>query len=106
MRCLIAVLVVFAFCLTPLATQAGRPDPKPKDAKVLIAHLADTVTTETEGEDEGGNPALIITTTKYYVVLEISPNAVAAHEAHGDMDPGEHEKGDRFEIETTETVPI
>ena len=108
MRCFIGMLVAVGFCAMPLLTEAAKPDPKPKDAKVLIAHLqqGETVVTESEEVDPELGPVLVVTTTKYYVVIEISPKAVAAHERHGDIEAGEYQKGDKFNVVTTEVTPI
>lgn len=107
MKCLLGMFIGMGVCLMPLTADAGKPDPKPKDAKVLIAHLQEEVVTESEEIDDELGSVLVVTTTKYYVVLEISPKAVPAHERHGDlMEVGDHVKGDKFTVETTETTPI
>ena len=106
MRWFIGMIIIAAFCLMPLAADAGPPDPKPKDTQILIAHLQEVVVTESEEIDDELGPVLVITTTKYYVVIEVSPNAAKAHEDHGDIDPGEYEKGDKFTMEEVEVIPI
>jgi len=103
MRLMIAVLVVLGCVCMPLVASAGKPEESRKPDKVLIAHLADEITTETEDVVDGV-PVLVVTTTKYYVVIEISSKALPAHEAHGDIDPEGREKGERFEVETEEIV--
>ena len=106
MRFLTATLVGVGFCLMPLLAEASKPDPKPKESKVLVAHLQDVVVMESEEMDEELGPVLVTTTTKYYVVIEVSPNAADAHTAHGDISAEGYMKGDKFTVVTTEVMPV
>ena len=65
--------------------------------------VADEVVVVSESEVE---PVIVVTTTKYYVVIEVSAKALSAHMAHGDLDADGRERGDRFEVETVEEIPI
>ncbi len=72
MKRLVSLLVVMAWAIAVPAVVLGA-----KADKVVIAHLAEVV----EDVGETGEPVCIY----YYNVIEVSENAVDAHQGHGDV---------------------
>jgi hypothetical protein len=107
-RFLICLALVGVLVL-PVVSQA-------KHHKVTLAHIGDAmVTYEEDIYDDTGMMVIgtKYTITGYYNVIEVSSNAVSAHEGHyievmgvmfEDIIPYEGEKGDHFTVEETVEV--
>lgn len=98
-------LAIVGVLVFPVVSQADKP------AKVILAHIGDAEVTGEEpivDETTGDTIGTRYTVTGYYNVIEVSENAVSAHEEHyievmgvtfEDIIPYAGEKGDHFSVE-------